>query len=344
VELTGLKISADMAAAEAQNMSDYTQDIRAQSAQVAQDSAGVVDVLCGGASKASSLPAARIIDETETQYEIQVQLTKMGGSFNFPETANGPVTYYRERVKSRQAAGYGDPTENNGASADLYDNGVGPALVNADMNPQSLLQTPLLIDDQTVPNNPTAAQAFINNVFSSSTIFTPLRKEQLKEPLDNAVSEVLSDRYTLGSQIGMFLRPFQMAKASRTPIKGTNAEVVKVYRELLREVGISSDDNSALAKLFIDKGELSKESMEELYFRTANLNPKAISRLGGWTVLGTNKTLAFSALKQQDMVVMLYDIREEQRETNRLLAAIGGLLASDRNDNIEAKTRAIASQ
>jgi hypothetical protein len=350
-EVAALQMSANTSLADAKNASDQAQAYRYQSADTAIKTAKRVDVACEQASRDSSAAANEIIVAEQMRRTTQKNIAKMNGSSDFPETANGVVHYYRESIEARQAAGYGNPKENNGAAAVLYDNFVGPALIDADMNPESLLQSKILLnarkEDGTSllsPSNILAAEAFIDNLFKASIIFTPLRKEQLKKPLSNQVSEVLSDRVNLTTQIQMLRRPFQMAYAKRQAIVGTDPKIIDTFKAVLKGMGVTEQNAPDIASLFFVEGQMSQDSMDEIRYKTRNLDPKLTSELAEFSAMNDGNTLFFIAQKQMHNIALLYDIREEQRETNRLLGAIGGLLASDRNDSIEAKTRAIASQ
>jgi hypothetical protein len=333
LEQKAADITRENEIAEAQASINHWRDIRKNNAETAQDAFGRVDVVCEHATQWGPLIAGDIVTRINTGAALQEALKKMGGSSEFPQYANGLVHYYKEVMTERNNAGLCDPTDDNGAMAALCTN-ANPKITNADLNPETI--SDVISSDKNNPNFVEYKTMRIDNLFP--IVFTPLSKTQLTEPVANQIYEVKANQQSYKAQVSVFRRSAESDKQTTMPISGIDEATINAYKALFKELGLDGE----IEKLLLSEGKLSKASMERVVYKYANISPKALSRLAGQS-LSLGNLLSFSAIKQMESVAMLYDLREEQRETNRLLGAIGSIMLSNRHEEIEGKIRAAVS-
>lgn len=341
-ETAAVDMTNQTSIADAQNQIQYMQQMRMNNVQGAMESAGRVDVLCDGTTQMGVMSGMHTIVRMLI-YSLHAQdIDEMEGDSAYQDSANGIVAYNRKQVQKRAELGVCNPRGNNGANA-VWCTNANADIENADINPQTLFTGSLMSDDPKDRNYSGYVKMYIKNLFPVA--FTPLRKDQMKGTLSNQVAELLADRHTYAAQVSTLKRPFFEAEASAKGIEKIDQETIASYKSILEDVGLinKDDPNDTLGKLFVSDDKMSKQGAEELLFRTSNLNPKALNRMAGLSVMNIGNALSFSIIKQMETVAMLYDLREEQRETNRLLGTIGSLLAKEAHDRLEGKIRAVAA-
>lgn len=300
---------------------------------------GRTDVACPEATLSSPLSGARIISDLDA-YRITSEFTeRQDSSSKFPDLANGIVNFYNKMIDERNRLGLCNPEGNNGMDAEWCTSSK-PKIRNADVNPALARLTRTYGSNQEEPTYIEYAKRMRNNLFDF--IFTPLRKEQLTGGKANQINEVLFDRIKFTAQLANLQLPFAEDVANRTPVPGIDDAIKKAYAESLKLMG--AEPNGDVAKLYQDQnGQMSLMAMEEIYFRNRNLDPSEITRVTGNSALNLENIELYTAFKVMNSLVLLYDIRQELRQSNKLLGTIGSLLAADRHQSIEAKIQSVSS-
>lgn len=322
------------------NFVNYSQDLSRNRAEVAVNTAGLTDVVCPVATMAGALNALDPIVNLRTYMAIKEATEEMDGSARFPMSANGLVNFYNKMIEQRNSLGLCNPEGNNNVDSQWCTSGK-PNIRNADINAMST--DVALSSNETDTENPNSrkfANLYLSNLFGFA--FTPLRMDQVQGGKANAVDEILYDRVRFASQVMTFRKPFQKNIESRQAVQGLDANIQKAYEENLKMIGVTP--GAEVEKLFkTPDGGWSKLAMEKLFFRDGNVDPSEFSRLASQAALNQTNIMTYQTIKVMHTVAMLYDIREELKETNRLLGALGSMMAVDRHRAIEAKIQGVTA-
>ncbi|NBX66750.1 MAG: hypothetical protein EBQ96_07130 [Proteobacteria bacterium] len=333
----------DIQLLDAQQFGNFTRERDKATAEVVVGNLGRTDVACPEATMLSPLSGARVVARIEAHNLLNTAIETRDGSSKNPDAANGLVNFYNKMIDKRNELELCNPEGNNGMDAEWCKNSK-PAIRNADVNPSVIEASAMLGNNKEEKNFHEYAVRLKDNLFAF--IFTPLRKDQVSGTVSNQVKEVLFDRLKFNTQVSNLELPFALDITDRRPLPGVDAAIKKAYEEQLKLVGIDpANAQSAAAPLYMDmqSKDLSKLSMEEIYFRQKNLDPSEIGRVAGASALNLQNIATYQTFKIMNSLVLLFDIRQELRMTNKLLGTIGSLLAADRHQAIEAKIQSVST-
>ncbi len=314
---------------DAKQTNEFQQRTDGYRVEAAAGGLGIEDALCAHPSRTQSNLALRVVSMVrENQLADQSSNEYAGSDTN---TKEGPLKFAKLSVDARAAAGTCDPAGNNGANAGWCSGGG--AQKGYDLKPQMLVQ-PNTWDEGNASkiNFINYADMYIRNVFPDRA-FSPIRADLVsnKTPQFYEIQH-MQDSYS--AQLKMFEQPFHEAAASRKGIAG--AASLSSLQAVLTRVNYPDE----IKNLLIPNSMVSSAASEEIHYKIANLDPQVIvTDYAKAAALSAGAREGTSFEKLMDIVVLSYDIREQLKTTNKLLGAIGSLLAEQRYEKIEALSK-----
>jgi hypothetical protein len=323
---------------EAEQFSNYTQQVRNQTVQTAMKAIGRTETLCPEASLAqSALPLDFIARGISRQLQDR-SLAQMSGSAQFPTTARGKVEYDRARVMDRASLGTCLNDGNDGTNADYCKNAK-KEIANADVNAYTLLQAWAFQDDQgnvtMNPYNSSLAQRYINNLFGHS-VFEPLPAALMsKNPPNNNVTQILGDQMTYMATLGTFMTPYNDEMGARMAVP--NMKALPSLSAALDAAGYTGADKERL----IAQAKVSRMASDYIRFKIYQTDPGTIVKQLPQGSASVENLVSLSIVKQMMQLELMYDMREEIKKTNLLLGAIGAVLSEPQYQDIRNRIQAV---
>jgi hypothetical protein len=264
---------------------------------------------------------------------------EMSGSSDLPAYANGRIPYATSRIQDRNALGTCLAKGNNGASSGFC-KASRDDIRNADTQ-LSTLTTSWLLDtsDDAKPFSAGLVKRFLDNLFADK-VFEPLpARLTALSPMPNEVQEIEADKLSYIAALTTFQRPFFSEQADRLPLKSA-PKSLEFLQKTIERAGYDGD----VKKQLIDGQKISKAAEEYIRFRVAELDPAGdidlAKEVGGSK---TDSLLTYVILKLKGSIALQYDIREQLKQTNMLLGAIGNILAAPEYQDIRGRIQAVSA-
>ena len=333
--------------ADAQNQATFENRINDRVVDSNVQSLGVDEALCRFPSMRQSALAHGVMASVQENLEATISSRWIMGAAE--DAAFGPMNENKLRLKARKEAGLCSKEGNAGADKVWCDQPK-ENRENEDMKPQRLIWPTSLFDKDSDLDNKLHgkyAQMFLGNLFPNRA-FDPIREDLLntlnEEEPDPAVVEAMADRGSYASQIMMFKQPFDRALGERQAVP--NVAAFEALKKSLTRAGYSDDlIKQIFGKVDASDKSISKAVSEEIFYKISNLDPQLfVSDYAKAAGLNQASRDAYHFSKFVDMVVLLYDIREEIKTTNKLLGTLGSVMTAQRFDEIQNKTQGLATQ
>lgn len=322
--------------ADAQMQVAHMQRTRELNVTHAANSLGREDVLCPAASRLQSFIAADIIVNERVRL-AQANASKENSGAANSDYATGPVDEAVKRMRKRIEMQYCEPSGNAGVDSRWCPGGA--ARVGWDTSPKTLTGTPLLQDGSAQQNSIEIARDYIKNIFGPLKAIPPLRADKVADgPPKGAIAELLAKRASLDAVVQTFEEPFLVALEERRKIEGAQ-NTVPLSAVLIRAGITDANQAGGIMQKYIANAP-SKLSMEEIHYKLANTDPKRLAEdVAKYVSLNEANAQTMIVANTIDMVVLLYDLREQMKANNRLIGALGSLLVDDRVKQAQGLSR-----
>lgn len=325
---------------DAQSQVQHTQDTRRETVATAANALGREDVLCPAASRKQSMIAASIITEERTRLAQIESAKSVAGSLTVPALypgmyATGPVDEAKKRLEKKvqlQAC-----HQDGGAGVDGKWCPSG-ARAGWDTSLKTITGKYVLTPGSSIQNSIDFAKLFVANLFGPIMAISPLRADKVPSQLIGAVAEFQALRASHEAMVNTFIEPFESAIDERTENPG--AASLAALDAVLTRAGFDATTKAT----YLASAGVSKAAMEEIHYRVANQDPKKLTDdAAKFSALNFANTLVMSLEQQIDSTVLLYEIREQIKTTNRLLGAIGNVLLDTRHDELQSRSRQLGA-
>ncbi len=325
--------------AQAAEYSRYMQETRRMAVEHQARNLGRAEVLCPEPSMGRSALANR----EKVRYgarQLELRATREAGGDKDMPTAMGGIEYQKAMIQARINEGMCNPNDSNGAAA-KYCKNPKPAIMNADQRVSTLMGTYLLDDAQNSESLGTVnrAQRFVENVFNSRA-FEPIPVSLTgQSTLSPNVVQAMAEQSAYSAKLNVLQRPFIEEQANRAPLSG-NVEALGELRGVLDRAGYAGEAKEA----YIKNDKISRAAEDYIRYVVYDSDPKTSSvDLAGAASMSLENLMSVGIQKEMKQIVLMYDIREQIRQTNLLLGTIGGILLEPKYEKIRANLQAVQS-
>lgn len=327
--------------AEAQQIAQYQQDTKRMNLETQMNAVGRTETLCPEPSMGQSSLALQFMAIQALNNLERLSAREMAGDKSLPAYARGKLENDKARVKERIDMQLCTKDGADGAASE-YCTATKPELENADQLASSALGS-YVYDDSEQPESPhnvNLVKRYVDNVFSSR-IFEPLPVSITKqESLPPDAVQVIADQNTLAARTTMFQHPFMEQQADRSPVNGE----VKALDSLEAAINRAGYDGPAKQMILNSKGKVSRASEEYIRFKIYESDPKSMSvDLADVGKFSVSNLMVVSIQKQMKEMTLLYDIREQIKQTNLLLGALGAVLIEPQYQDLRERIQTLQS-
>jgi len=213
--------------------------------------------------------------------------------------------------------------------------------MNADQRISTLTVSYVLDDAQNSESLGTVnrAQRFVENVFNSRA-FEPIPVSLTgQSTLSPNVVQAMAEQSAYSAKLNVLQRPFIEEQANRAPLSG-NVEALGELRGVLDRAGYAGEAKEA----YIKNDKISRAAEDYIRYVVYDSDPKTSSvDLAGAASMSLENLMSVGIQKEMKQIVLMYDIREQIRQTNLLLGTIGGILLEPKYEKIRANLQAVQS-